>query len=98
MLFGIGFFITWTYILANWKIVSVIDLRNLLLVSGLVFIFAIIEIVWEVKSGFKLVLKIPRFIYRKIKLKKIDKKIKANKKLKDKEIYFYKKWRNINSD
>lgn len=98
MFFGIGFFITWTYILANWKIVSVIDLRNLLLVSGLVFIFAIIEIVLEIKSGFKLMLRFPKFIYRKIKLKKIDKKIKANKKLKDKEIWFYKKWRNINND
>lgn len=98
MFFGFGFFITWTYILANWKTVSVIDLRNLLLVSGLIFVFAIIEIVWEIKSGFRLMLKFPKFVYRKIKLKKIDKKLKNNKKLRDKEIYFYKKWRNINSD
>lgn len=97
MFCGLGFFATWVYFLANYKEQSMSGIKNILLIAGILFVLAIIEIIFEVKKGFKLIFKLIvwpiKKTYRFSKLKRIERKIDLGKSLTNKELAYWQKFK-----
>ena len=107
MFCGLGFFGMYTWVLACYENMTVGELKNIVLIAGILVLVAIIEVVWEVKKGFKLIFSIPKKIffiiknkisnrYKKWKCEKIKKKISLGKFLTNKEVKFYQNLEAIN--
>lgn len=105
MFCGLGFFGMYTWVLACYENMTVGELKNIVLIAGILVLVAIIEVVWEVKKGFKLIFSIPKKIFfiiknkisqymKKRKYEKIKRKIECGKLLAKREVKFYQNYRN----
>lgn len=94
MLFGIALITCWVWFLANYQVLNIHEIKDVLLWFGIGVILMVMELVWEVKSGFKLVFKflgkvivLPiKSIHHKRSLNKIQQKIRNGTPLTKREV------------
>lgn len=102
MFFGTATFISYIIFMIKFDSLTIKQAKNFLIFVPIIFIFALVEIVLEVKYGIKKLFKLVSFLsiktYKKIKYKRIMKKVKKDKELKPKEITWIKKYKGEQND